>query len=144
MNSGVRCVICSARGGRPRGVIAELAASWVTAEVEAPLPGYVCVVSKRHVKEPFGLPKATRQAFFEDCMVVARALDQLLAPRKLNYEIHGNTVPHLHMHLYPRYPGDPYEGGPIGNTVTFRRTPEELAGIADAVLMVWEEQSGGD
>jgi diadenosine tetraphosphate (Ap4A) HIT family hydrolase len=21
---------------------------------------------------------------------------------KLNYEIHGNTIPHLHMHLYPR------------------------------------------
>ena len=141
--TGGRCVICSQPGGRPAGVIAELEASWVTAEEEAPLPGYVCVVSKRHVKEPFGLPRAQRQAFFEDCMLVARALDQLLAPRKLNYEIHGNTVPHLHMHLYPRYPGDPYEGGPIGNTVSFRRSRQDLAGIADAVQAAWEDAQAG-
>jgi len=32
---------------------------------------------------------------------------------KLNYEIHGNTVPHLHVHIFPRYVGDPFEGTPI-------------------------------
>jgi hypothetical protein len=26
---------------------------------------------------------------------------------------YGNTIPHLHMHFYPRYPGDPFEDGPI-------------------------------
>ena len=31
----------------------------------------------------------------------------------MNDEIHGNTVPHLHMHVFPRYPGDPFEGAPI-------------------------------
>ena len=30
-----------------------------------------------------------------------------------NYEIHGNTVPHLHIHLYPRTIGDPFPGQAI-------------------------------
>ena len=30
-----------------------------------------------------------------------------------NVEIHGNTIPHLHTHIFPRYPGDPFEGKPI-------------------------------
>jgi diadenosine tetraphosphate (Ap4A) HIT family hydrolase len=32
---------------------------------------------------------------------------------KLNWEIHGNTIPHLHAHLFPRYVGDRFEGRPI-------------------------------
>ncbi|HEX9931208.1 MAG TPA: hypothetical protein VGB08_00005, partial [Allosphingosinicella sp.] len=32
---------------------------------------------------------------------------------KINYEVHGNTIPHLHMHFFPRYRGDPFERGPI-------------------------------
>jgi diadenosine tetraphosphate (Ap4A) HIT family hydrolase len=32
---------------------------------------------------------------------------------KINYEIHGNTVPHLHVHIFPRHEGDPFVGGPI-------------------------------
>ncbi|HEX2081415.1 MAG TPA: hypothetical protein VHG08_27175 [Longimicrobium sp.] len=31
----------------------------------------------------------------------------------MNDEVHGNTTPHLHMHFFPRYPGDPFEGTPI-------------------------------
>jgi diadenosine tetraphosphate (Ap4A) HIT family hydrolase len=32
---------------------------------------------------------------------------------KLNYKIHGNSLPHLHMHFFPRYRGDQFEGQPI-------------------------------
>jgi diadenosine tetraphosphate (Ap4A) HIT family hydrolase len=45
----------------------------------------------------------------------------------MNYEIHGNTIPHLHMHLYPRYSGDPFEGEPIDpRRVAFERSADEL------------------
>lgn len=36
-----------------------------------------------------------------------------MRPIKINYEIHGNTLPHLHVHVFPRYAGDPFEGRPI-------------------------------
>jgi diadenosine tetraphosphate (Ap4A) HIT family hydrolase len=44
---------------------------------------------------------------------VARAVRDAVASPKINYEIHGNTIPHLHLHVFPRYPGDPFTAGPI-------------------------------
>jgi diadenosine tetraphosphate (Ap4A) HIT family hydrolase len=67
-------------------------------------------------------------------MVVARALASLYEPVKMNYEIHGNVVPHLHLHLYPRYDGDPYGTGVLrAREDSFTRTEQELSGIGDAV-----------
>jgi diadenosine tetraphosphate (Ap4A) HIT family hydrolase len=125
------CPICAR--GSPFDVLAELPSTWVTGGIDAPLPGYACVVSKRHVAEPFELRKADQIGFWEDCMQAARALARLFNPRKMNYEIHGNTIPHLHMHLYPRYAGDPYEGRPINNEAPFHRTSEDLARIGRSI-----------
>jgi diadenosine tetraphosphate (Ap4A) HIT family hydrolase len=35
---------------------------------------------------------------------------ELLAPGELNYKIHGHTIAHLHLHVFPRLAGDPYVG----------------------------------
>jgi diadenosine tetraphosphate (Ap4A) HIT family hydrolase len=108
-------------------VVYESAATWVSAPVEAPLPGYLCVVSKRHVVEPFDLPAHEMRAFWEDAMRTACALYGLVRPIKMNYEIHGNTIPHLHLHLFPRYAGDPYTGRPIDpSRASFVRSQDEL------------------
>jgi diadenosine tetraphosphate (Ap4A) HIT family hydrolase len=76
------CPICTR--GTPLDVIADLDATWVTAGVEAPLPGYACVVSKQHAVEPFQLPSSERAAFWEEAMFVARALCKLFEPTKMN------------------------------------------------------------
>jgi diadenosine tetraphosphate (Ap4A) HIT family hydrolase len=74
-----------------------------------------------------------REAFFGDAMAVARGLARAVAPVKMNYEIHGNTIPHLHMHLFPRTADDPYVGYVITSRVTVTRTPTEIAVIAAAI-----------
>ena len=128
---GSACPIC--RDG-PLDVVAELSASWVTAGTVAPLPGYACVVSKRHVVEPFELPTDEAVAFWQDVLRAAKALSDLFRPIKMNYEIHGNTIPHLHLHLYPRMPDDPYVGGPIDpRLASFHRTPGDVRRIAAAL-----------
>jgi diadenosine tetraphosphate (Ap4A) HIT family hydrolase len=35
----------------------------------------------------------------------------------------GNTVPHLHTHVLPRYPDDPAPGGPIAWEAIFAAAP---------------------
>jgi diadenosine tetraphosphate (Ap4A) HIT family hydrolase len=126
------CPICTR--GAPLDVIADLDATWVTAGIEAPLPGYSCVVSKQHVVEPFQLPASELTAFWKEAMLVARALCDLFEPTKMNYEIHGNTIPHLHMHLFPRFRGDPYVGGPIDPRVgSFTRSPDDLGRLREAL-----------
>ena len=87
--------------------------TWYTATSPAPMLGYICVVSKRHVVEPFALRGAERTAFWEETLWAAETVDRLFRPMKINYEIHGNTIPHLHVHIFPRYEGDPFVGVPI-------------------------------
>ena len=129
------CPICSRRS--PLHVIAEAPTVWVTAPPDAPLPGYVCVVSKMHVVEPFELDDETSATFWSACMRTARAARDTVSAEKLNYEIHGNTIRHLHMHIYPRYPHDPFEGRPInGAAVSCHRTETQLQELARRVAAV--------
>ena len=102
------CAICER--GRPLGVVAEMRTSWACTGPDAPIPGYACVTYKRHVEEPYELSDDEGAAYWRDVMRVARAVAQLTEPRKLNYEIHGNTIPHLHTHLLPREPKRTFAG----------------------------------
>lgn len=78
-----------------------------------PVRGYVCLVSKIHAVELHHLNNAAGAAFMRDARRVSAALAASTGAVKLNYEIHGNTLPHLHMHFFPRYRGDQFEGRPI-------------------------------
>jgi diadenosine tetraphosphate (Ap4A) HIT family hydrolase len=67
-------------------------------------------------------------------MLVGRALNDELRPAKMNYEIHGNTIPHLHLHLYPRTAEDPFVGRPIdGAARLFERSSEYLERLRQAI-----------
>lgn len=126
------CPICDR--GEPLHVIAEFTSVWITAAIAAPLPGYVCIVAKRHAEEPYELPRDERLVFWEEAMRVAEAVATTIRPKKMNYEIHGNTIPHLHMHVFPRFAGDPFEGQPINaGRLEFSRTPADLQALADAI-----------
>jgi len=75
--------------------------------------GYSVVIAKSHATELYHLPDAERRQYLDDMVRVARALDQAFRPRKMNYECLGNTVAHLHWHLFPRYADDPNPMRPI-------------------------------
>ncbi len=136
---GSMCPIC-VEG--PKDVLAEYSASWVTAGPKAPLPGYVAVVCKRHVIEPFELVPPERGIFWEDVLTTAKILADLFQPVKMNYEIHGNTLPHLHVHLFPRMRDDPFVGGPIdGRKATFTRSPADLERMGRALNTIrWPDK----
>ena len=125
------CPICAA--GRPRDVITDLEGTWVTLPPFTPLPGYVCLVAKRHVREPFELPDSERRAFWDDVDCVASALHASLRPEKPSYEIHGNTIPHLHLHLFPRWSGDRFDGRPIDGRDAIQRTNDDRAAVLEAL-----------
>jgi diadenosine tetraphosphate (Ap4A) HIT family hydrolase len=111
LRSGEDCVIC--RQGTPSDVVAELGSTWVTMTEDAPMRGYACLVFRRHAVELHDLSEAEGAAFMRDIQRLSAAVHRVTGAVKLNYEVHGNTIPHLHLHCYPRYPGDPFEGGPI-------------------------------
>ncbi|MGA9672554.1 MAG: HIT family protein [Terracidiphilus sp.] len=94
-------------------LVAKLEVSWVTMQEAAPAPGYVCLVSQTHGVELHDLPTEAACAFMRDARRVSRAVASATGAVKINYEIHGNSIPHLHMHFFPRYRGDRFEGQPI-------------------------------
>jgi diadenosine tetraphosphate (Ap4A) HIT family hydrolase len=132
--SGAACPICSRR--EPLDVVAKLEASWVTMQEAAPVRGYACLVSQTHAVELHDLPDAVAIAFMRDARRVSRALAVVTGAVKLNYEVHGNSLPHLHMHFFPRYRGDQFEGQPINPSLVVQPVyaPGEFPRMRNAFL----------
>lgn len=127
--AGKGCAICASLGGgdNDHGVaVAELAQAEISLQRRSRLPGY-CVVSWRHghVAEPMDLEPAQAAGYWRDVVAVARAIRSELHPVKLNFLTLGNSVPHLHTHVVPRYVDDPAPGGPIAWEAMFRSEPDD-------------------
>ena len=76
--------------------------------------GYTLVIWRgRHVSEPTELDEAEAAGYWAEVLAVARALISVYEPLKMNYETLGNSLPHLHTHLVPRYTEDPRPGQPF-------------------------------
>jgi diadenosine tetraphosphate (Ap4A) HIT family hydrolase len=72
--------------------------------------GYcILIYSKGHYAELFQLSQEDLKAFMQDVATISRAIYQAFHPRKMNYELLGNVVPHLHWHIIPRRETDPIE-----------------------------------
>jgi diadenosine tetraphosphate (Ap4A) HIT family hydrolase len=69
--------------------------------------GYCVLVARTHATELSRLPDGERRAYLDEMCLLARAIESCYHPHKLNYELLGNQVPHLHWHLFPRSLQDP-------------------------------------
>jgi diadenosine tetraphosphate (Ap4A) HIT family hydrolase len=133
------------RRREPLDVVAKLEVCWVTMQEAAPVPGYVCLVSQSHAVELHDLPEAAASAFMRDARRLSKALAAATGAVKLNCEIHGNSLPHLHMHFFPRYRGDQFEGQPIDPRVVAQPVyaPGEFRRIRDAFLLALDAPRQG-
>lgn len=102
--------------------------------------GYTIFLAKQCVPELHELSPGERSRFLEEMALVAEAVFRAFEPRKLNYELLGNSVSHLHWHLIPRYADDANPQWPVWSNQAFlvasRRTeidPAERASLRDRV-----------
>jgi diadenosine tetraphosphate (Ap4A) HIT family hydrolase len=93
--------------------IADLDLSRVFLHEDQFFPGYVLLVLRRHVTELYDLSATERATLMEEVSRVAQALARVFRPVKMNYELLGNLVPHIHWHLVPRLATDPGLRGPF-------------------------------
>ena len=87
-------------------------------------PGWTLLILKRHATELYELDRAERAALMEAVTDVARALAGVFDAVKMNYELLGNLLPHIHWHLVPRGPDDPIPQQPVW---TLPHAPRPLA-----------------
>jgi diadenosine tetraphosphate (Ap4A) HIT family hydrolase len=74
-------------------------------------PGHTLVIPRRHVASFFDITDAERVDLMTLLAAVRDDLDREVRPAAYNIGINdgtaaGQTVPHLHVHLIPRYAGD--------------------------------------
>jgi diadenosine tetraphosphate (Ap4A) HIT family hydrolase len=106
LEDGSACPLCDRT---PSGVIATLPSSFVTVNESVSVRGYCCLILRRHATELHHLDEAAGAALMRDIQKVSRAVQKITGAIKLNYEVHGNVIPHVHMHIVPRYSGDAIE-----------------------------------
>jgi diadenosine tetraphosphate (Ap4A) HIT family hydrolase len=87
-------------------------------------PGWMVLVLKHHATELFELSREERGQLIEEASGVAQALTRALDVVKINYEMLGNQVPHIHWHIVPRLRNDPAPRGPIWG---IQHEPKRLA-----------------
>ncbi|MBH0176788.1 MAG: HIT family protein, partial [Nitrospira sp.] len=75
--------------------------------------GWTVLVLQRHATELFHLTPTERIQLMEDVNQVAKALAQAYGAKKINYELLGNQLPHIHWHIIPRLPTDPSPLEPV-------------------------------
>jgi diadenosine tetraphosphate (Ap4A) HIT family hydrolase len=108
-------------------LVAELETGYAVLGDNQFYPGYTIFLAKRCVPELHDLPRVERSRFLEEMALVAEAAFRAFAPRKLNYELLGNGVPHLHWHLFPRYEDDPNPQWPVWSNRAFLKAPRQTA-----------------
>lgn len=112
----------------------EFPTSWLIAHPRVCLRGTCCLLLRPHAVELYDLADRDLCAFMHEAQICARALKVVTGAVKINYEIHGNTIPHLHMHLFPRYRDDPFPGAPID----FRQVTPPVYGEGEFAAFVTE------
>jgi diadenosine tetraphosphate (Ap4A) HIT family hydrolase len=95
--------------------------------------GRMIVAHKNHVSEIQYLSDEERNEYLADVAKVAKAIQKVYNPDKINYGAYGDTGCHLHFHLVPKYK-DGFEWGTTfamntGNLVS----SEECALIAEKI-----------
>lgn len=73
----------------------------------------IVVFRERHVADFTSLTAAEVAAYWGDVHTVARMIERVFSPCHMNYQLLGNLVPHLHVHVVPRYVDDPAPGRPL-------------------------------
>jgi diadenosine tetraphosphate (Ap4A) HIT family hydrolase len=74
-------------------------------------PGHTLVIPKRHVLSYFQATEEEKATLWAMVDVAKELIEARLSPAAYTIGINdgpvaGQTVPHLHIHLIPRYPGD--------------------------------------
>ena len=130
------CVMCD-KYGRSGGDlhVADLDAARVFLHEDQFFPGYVLLVLRRHATELYELSPAERRTLIEELSRVAEALARVFRPVKMNYELLGNQVPHIHWHLVPRLSTDPEPHAPIWRVV-HEPAPLEAAAARERIAAI--------
>jgi diadenosine tetraphosphate (Ap4A) HIT family hydrolase len=104
------CELCA-----PSGVLFESDFAYVSYEAHSLSKGHVIVVPKRHVADFFAMSGAEQGSVLALLNRAQKMIREKHRPDGYNIGVNvgaaaGQSRMHAHVHLIPRYAGDPHEG----------------------------------
>jgi diadenosine tetraphosphate (Ap4A) HIT family hydrolase len=111
--TGTGCTACSGAWPSADHFLPSLGLSRVFLHDDQFFSGWTVLIFQRHVTELFHLARAERILLIEEVTLVAKVIALTYEARKINYELLGNQVPHIHWHLIPRLATDPAPLQPV-------------------------------
>jgi diadenosine tetraphosphate (Ap4A) HIT family hydrolase len=120
------CTACRGTWPRPDHFLEDLGLSKAYLHEDQFFPGWTVLVFHRHVTELFQLAPPERVQLIEEVSRVAGALSETYHAKKINYELLGNQLPHIHWHVIPRLPDDP---APLEPVWRVPHPPVHLTGV---------------
>lgn len=126
------CIFCKIAGGDiPSSTVYEDADFRAIMDISPANKGHVIIIPKDHFANVFEIPEDLAGKAFQIAKKIAKAEKELFNCDGVNIlqnngEAAGQTVPHFHLHLIPRFEGD-------GQTIGWnpgKPSGEELAALA--------------
>ncbi len=112
MSENTDCPLCSTKDmviENGQGIENELA--YALTDTNPVSPGHCLIVPRRHVAEFFDATKEEKLAIFDLIDEMKAIIDKKHNPDGYNIGVNigkaaGQSVPHIHIHMMPRYTGD--------------------------------------
>ena len=116
------CKACNGSWPEDDRFIADLGLSKAYLHDDQFFPGWTVIVFKRHATELFQLAPTERIQLMEEVSRLAKVLAEVFDAQKINYELLGNQLPHIHWHVIPRLKNDPARLEPVWRVPHDRQT----------------------
>jgi diadenosine tetraphosphate (Ap4A) HIT family hydrolase len=135
------CPACAGRWPSPEYRIVDCGLTVAYLHDDQFFPGWTYLVLKRHATELWQLTRDERAALIEEVARVGRAVGAAFEAVKLNYELLGNQIAHIHWHLVPRRADDPAPRAPVW---TVEHEPRRLpaAQLAERIALIRSHLTG--
>jgi len=96
------------RGENPTAIV-RMRSGWALLGWQQFLPGYSLLLGVPKYARLEDMPRDVRAVFLDDMGLLGEAVAKACSPRRVNYSVYGNTDPHAHAHVVPRYDWEPPE-----------------------------------
>jgi diadenosine tetraphosphate (Ap4A) HIT family hydrolase len=123
------CLACSGRWPAAEHRIVDCGSTVAYLHDDQFFAGWTFLLLKRHATELWHLDTTERVQLIEEVSRVAQAVSRAFGAAKMNYELLGNAIAHIHWHLVPRRADDPSPKAPVWTVVhePVRLTAGEVA-----------------
>ena len=129
------CVFCKIFDGKiPANMVARNSEALAILDAFPLVAGHTLVISKSHTGKVQDLDRQESQGIFELACKVASAVEKATGAPSTTIAVHngreaGQEIPHVHVHIIPRSPGD--GAGPVHSM--FRERPDSASLDMDSI-----------